>query len=294
ELDQSETLSGFLTRHPQPLSGYTFATLATWQSIFEYGWILTEGETLLLSCVLEPEKRRHLMQPVGTFPAAVQLKLIQEAKALPYPLKIVGVNEGFIAQSPEFLRNFTAHEDQAASNYLYLAESLAQLPGRKYSKKRNLLAQAAGQYCWSPEPLKGSEVGACFEILKRIQEEEQPEMDSNLQQELVALEYTLQHFADLGQQGLLVKVDEHPVAFSIYEAISPSTVAIHFERALRRYKGLYQVINWETAQVIAAEGYEFINREEDLGSPGLRDAKRSYNPVEIIPAFELTFKSDIG
>jgi hypothetical protein len=85
-------------------------------------------------------------------------------------------------------------------------------------------------------------------------------------------------------------VNGRPVAFSIYEAISPTTVAIHFERALRSYKGLYQVINWETAQVIARQEYEFINREEDLGDPGLRDAKRSYNPVKLIPAYELTFK----
>ena len=135
-----------------------------------------------------------------------------------------------------------------------------------------------------------SNINACLEVLSRITEEEQPEIDSNLQQELAALEYTLLNWSDLGQEGLLLVVNEHPVAFCIYEAINPSTVATHFERALRSYKGLYQVINWETAQVIAAQGFKFINREEDLGSPGLRDAKRSYYPVEIIPAYELTFK----
>ncbi len=291
ELDQPETLSPFLSLHPQPLSGFTFATLATWQSIFKYGWMFPEEGTLLISCILDPDRGRHLMQPVGAFSAAVQSRLILEAAGLTYPLRIVGVSEDFIAYYRDFVRHFTVFEDQAASNYLYLTDSLARLPGRKYSKKRNLIAQAAGLYCWEPEPLVGSAVDACFEVLQRIQEEEQPEMDANLQQELAALEYTLRHFAELGQEGLLLRVGGRPVAFSIYEAISPSTVAIHFERALRSHKGLYQVINWETAQMIAANQIEFINREEDLGSPGLRDAKRSYHPIKIIPAYELTFKS---
>ena len=92
------------------------------------------------------------------------------------------------------------------------------------------------------------------------------------------------------QQGLLITVNDRPVAFSIYEAISPTTVAVHFERALRSYKGLFQVVNWETAKVVAAQGFEFINREEDLGDEGLRDAKMSYHPIEIIPAYELTYR----
>ena len=116
-------------------------------------------------------------------------------------------------------------------------------------------------------------------------------MEAMLKRELAALECTLRHFDDFGQQGLLVTVNSRPVAFSIYEAISPTTVAIHFERALRSYKGLYQVINCETAKVILRQGFEHINREEDLGDVGLRDAKMSYHPIEIVPAYELTRKN---
>ena len=87
-------------------------------------------------------------------------------------------------------------------------------------------------------------------------------------------------------------MDGRAAAFSIYEPISPTTIAIHFERALRSYKGLYQVINWETAKVAAAQGFELINREEDLGDEGLRDAKMSYHPIEIAPAYELTYQQN--
>jgi hypothetical protein len=122
-------------------------------------------------------------------------------------------------------------------------------------------------------------------------EEEHPRVEGMLERELAALECTLRHFDEFGQQGLLISVDGRPVAFSIYEKISPTTVAVHFERALRSYKGLYQVINWETAKVVAAQGFAFINREEDLGDSGLRDAKMSYHPAEIIAAYELKYRN---
>jgi hypothetical protein len=290
ELSRRELLSSYFARHPQPLSGYTFASLATWDPIFRYGWIQIGEDTLLISCLLDPDRRRHLMQPVGPLPPAVQEQLVHEAHSLPYPLRIVGVCEEFLRQEAGFAGHFRVFEDHAAGNYLYLADSLARLPGRKYAKKRNLIAQAEGLYRWTSEPVQASNTGDCREILTRIEVEEKPEIDTNLEQELVALEHTLANFAALGQQGLLIRVERRPAAFSIFEAINPSTVAIHFERALRSYKGLYQVVNNETARVIAAQGFEFINREEDLGSPGLREAKRSYHPARLIPAFELSLK----
>jgi hypothetical protein len=63
-----------------------------------------------------------------------------------------------------------------------------------------------------------------------------------------------------------------------------------FERALRDKKGLYQVINQETARAIAAQGLAFINREEDLGDPGLRRAKLSYHPVRLEAKHTLTLR----
>ena len=130
---------------------------------------------------------------------------------------------------------------------------------------------------------------ACFEVLDSIIEEENPKVEGMLKWEIAALEFTLRHFDEFRQQGLLVSVGTTPVAFSIYEAIGPSTVAVHFERALRSYKGLHQVINWETAKVIAEQGFDYINREEDMGDAGLREAKLSYHPAEIIRSHELIY-----
>ena len=55
---------------------------------------------------------------------------------------------------------------------------------------------------------------------------------------------------------------------------------IHFEKADPGHAGLYPLIN----QLFARENFgriKFINREQDLGLPGLRKAKESYFPHHL-------------
>ena len=288
ELNQKQVLSEILKRYPQSLSGYTLATLAAWSPSFQYEWGFADPETLFISCLPPASSQRHLLQPVGVISPEIQQRLIQGSGELEYPLMLVNVSLRFLKEYPDFMKTFSLRENRSFSNYLYRTDALARLRGRKYSKKRNLLSQASNQYSWTCATLTADRTDACFEVLHSIQKEEQPVIEEMLAREIAALRYTLTHFEELQQQGLLVYVNDTPVAFSIFEEISPTTVAVHFERALRRFKGLYQVINLETAKVIAEQGYEFINREEDLGDPGLRDAKSSYHPVRIVPSYELT------
>ena len=289
-LGDRELLTPVLRRHPQPLAGYTFAVLAAWNPFYHYGWATAGPDTLLISCLIDSPRRRHLLQPLGTFGPSLKDRILAAADALPYPLKIIGVSERFIGEHADFSRAFTVREDRTTSNYVYSTEALATLKGRKYAKKRNLISQAEGLYEWTASPLTAARTDDCFAVLQAIVEEEHPLVEGMLAREIAALESTLRHFKAWEQQGVLVEAAGRPAAFSIYEAISPRTAAIHFERALRSFKGLYQVVNWETARVIGDQGYEFINREEDLGDPGLRAAKQSYHPVEIVPAYELTYR----
>jgi len=290
KLEDRGILGEFLSKYPQRLTGYTFATLAAWRPFFHYEWLFAEPDLLLISCILEPDPHRHLLQPLGVMSPKLTRIIQDGAAGLSYPLKVIGVSDRFLKDNPDFSSCFAVWEDRAVSNYLYSANSLALLSGRKYAKKRNLLSQAAGLYTWSCTKLNSQLIDRCFAVLDSILEEENPKMEGMLKRELAALECTLRHFDEFAQQGVLISVNDRPVAFSIYEAISPTTVAIHFERALRSFKGLYQVVNCETAKVIVNQGFQFINREEDLGDSGLRDAKMSYHPIEVVPAYELTYR----
>ena len=59
------------------------------------------------------------------------------------------------------------------------------------------------------------------------------------------------------------------------------TLIVHIEKALTEVQGAYTVINQQFALHEGA-AYRYLNREEDLGEDGLRQAKMSYKPVFLI------------
>jgi hypothetical protein len=83
----------------------------------------------------------------------------------------------------------------------------------------------------------------------------------------------------LGFKGGIIKVGETSIAYTFGEAINKDCFVTHFEKAPADINGAYTIINQEFAKRLLADGYKYINREEDLGIEGLRKAKQSYHPA---------------
>ena len=81
----------------------------------------------------------------------------------------------------------------------------------------------------------------------------------------------------------MIRVEGRPVAFTLGSPINEQVYDIHVEKALSAFSGAYAVINREFAATLTA--YEFVNRENDMGIEGLRRAKRSYRPVEVLKKY---------
>lgn len=290
QLDQQHTLEPFLKHYPQPLTGYTFASLMAWSQVYSYDWKFFEKDTLIISPYIEEDHHRHLLQPIGAFPKSCQDYLLQMMHHLDYPCKIYGVPNVFMDQYPQFCSHFTDKNDPSHANYIYRTVDLATLSGRRYDKKRNLISQAEHLYNWSTYSLTEKCKPQCCKILLDIGPQTSSDHPKELQKELIALEYIMAHFIRLKLKGCMLCIDDKPVAFSIYDELNPSTADVYFEKAQREFKGLYQLINRETAKAILHDGYEFINREEDLGLEGLRKAKSSYFPINLVSSHTLTYK----
>lgn len=289
ELSDQAYLQEFLRQFPQRISGFTFAALFAWNPVYRYEWAAYGEKTIFISCRIDTTAEQHFLQPVGSFGAEEQGILLDALSQLPHTAKIFGVSAEFIAKNPSFLSHFDIQEDPALANYTYRVSDLAQLPGKFYAKKRNLIAQAHKSYAWSVSALTAENAAECVAALERI-DPLADLTDTTRGNEAIALRTALRHFAELGQSGIVISVDRKTAAFSIFEPLNSDTAVEHFEKADRHYKGLYQIINQETAHAAATRGFSFLNREEDMGIDGLRQAKTSYGPSEVIPSYTLSFR----
>jgi hypothetical protein len=75
-------------------------------------------------------------------------------------------------------------------------------------------------------------------------------------------------------------------AFAVGERLNRETAVCHFEKADYFMEGLSQLVNREFARLLFT-GCRYINREQDLGEPGLRIAKLSYHPAELVKKFRV-------
>lgn len=292
-LEDKAVLQALLRRFPQRISGYTFASLAAWASPYGFEWTHMDDDCVLICRPYGERSELHLLQPLGVMNPACCERLMREASKLPYALKLLSVSKEFAAAHSQLCGEFSAEEDRDGANYIYLASDLTTLPGHRYAKKRNLISQFLDLYPdWEATPLHDRCGPDCHGVLLEMAHGQGvPTDDPSLRAELEALDYTMAHVRELEQDGLVIRIQGKPVAFSVFERLDDEVTAVHFEKADRAYKGLFQIVNRESARRIQAAGARLINREEDVGDEGLRQAKLSYHPLEILPVYHLTLTS---
>ncbi len=191
----------------------------------------------------------------------------------------------FICVPEDCLSTFTGKHaeyllDRDWSDYTYSAKNLALLEGKKFSKKRNLIHQFLKSHpnfiFTDIDESNVSEVAAFNDTA----------FDTKELSELASYEHeetrkVLERFFDFGCIGSLLKVDGKTVAFTIGE-IKNGCLFIHVEKALKDYKGVYQMVNMLFCKSFYEKGaITLVNREEDLGDEGLRHSKSSYYPDMI-------------
>lgn len=172
-------------------------------------------------------------------------------------------------------------------DYLYRTEDLLELKGRKYQQKRNQIHKFQKQYKYEYipllPPLEPALIAACLDLFDRWAE---PKKDLlSPEEERRALKEALENMEPLGLKGGALLVEGKFEAFSIGSLLNEETQApialIHFEKANPEIAGIYPAIN----QLFLANAWKdtvYVNRENDMGLPGLRQAKKRYHPVRMV------------
>ncbi len=255
---------------PDGISEFTFANLYLFRNTHRYAVAsLIDGTPVILG---QDKATSFFMLPFALPELPVLEHLFRDRGMMKCASK---AQAAILEQS-----GYHAVADRDNFDYLYRREDLALLGGRNYHKKRNLIKAFVNSHIFAARPLREEFRDDALRVLDAWRNEAG-------QGDYEAAHEALEKMEDLQLCGDIYYVETQPVAYVLGEEVAGgASFAIHFEKAVSGYKGLYQYINQSFAAILP-ESYETINREQDLGNEGLRKAKLSYNPSGFVEKFKI-------
>ena len=275
-------------------SHLNFTNLFMWRTPYHIRWAV-EGDVLYM--VNEWEGKLSARQPFGPeekWREGVE-KFLAYFRAQGQTLSFMGLEKDFAQFLASYeSASFAVTDDRDNADYVYLAEKLITLAGRKLHSKKNHLNAFHKLYPQAEYlPITRELIPACRKELESWYQLRAAELDADpfIGYERAAIHEIFDNYEDFALKGGVIRIDGRVVAFTFGEQLNRDTAVIHVEKADPNVRGAYPAIN----QGFVSHAWSdrtYINREEDMGLPGLRKAKESYKPVKMIEKFNAVYKGE--
>ena len=281
----------YLQQEKGRTTDFSYAGVLMWVDFFNYEYAVYD-DTLFIKGVVENDLSLPAFSlPVGKLSLAESVEILKEyCAANNMRLEFSAVPE-YALEDMKALNPVNVEELKDWGDYLYTAEALSTLAGKKMCKKRNHVHQFEAAYTdWAALPLTAGNAKDAMKFMDVFD----LEGDST---DMAAAERQLSRYlisriadGDTTLEGLILYVDGEVCAYTIGD-VKGDTLFVHVEKATRNVTGSYEMINYLFAQSMTRKHpeIEYINREDDSGDIGLRMAKESYHPVEILKKYNITF-----
>ena len=272
--DKAHFDSIFMQLQPR-VSELTFAGLYLFRSVHEYCLSLIGESVVVLGKGYDGT--HYCLPPLGGDTTSACNLLLDGG------LELYGADDLLVSR---FLHNVDCIiiEARDSFDYLYLREELADLPGSRYHKKKNRIKYFTARHTYEVYRLNQQHLCGCLQLLDEWGRVAEVEGNRSFGLEMDATVEGLAQAESLGLEGVVVMIEGVVRAFAVGERLNRETAVCHFEKADHFMEGLSQLVNREFARLLFSD-CRYINREQDLGEPGLRNAKLSYHPVELVKKY---------
>ena len=263
------------------VSELTFANLYLFRVVHDYRLTMVGDALVVLGRGYDGGA--YFLPPLtGDVPAALE-------RLFDLGLTLYGADDAF-AERYLSMENLELVEDRDNFDYLHLKQEMATLPGKEYHKKKNrvnyfLLRHRYQAELYHPGHLEGAL--ALLEEWRRVRITTAP---ASVEGEVAGAAEALKLAAELGLSGVVILVDGAVKGFALGECLNRETAVCHFEKGDLFMDGLSQLLDREFSRLLFT-GCTYLNREQDLGEPSLRQSKLSYRPVELIRKYRVKRKS---
>lgn len=264
---------------------YNFTFCYIWREVFNYK-AARIGDYVIIASFRKGRPPSYLF-PSGSGDIAPVITALEEhAKANGDALVFHCVLAGQKALLETMYPNrFEFMELNDYYDYVYEAQSLITLAGKKLHSKRNHINRFK-ENCpdWSFEEITPQNIPEVLLMSEKWCKINGCMDDKSLSDEACSVRHTLNDFFALDVDGGLIRVNKEIIAFSIGERLNNDTYLVHIEKAFGDIQGAYTIMNQQFAEHYC-RNFAYIDREDDSGNEGLRKAKQSYRPVYMVEKF---------
>lgn len=269
---------------------FTVGGMFMWTDYFDYTYCIF-NDTLFIKGVTEDDVTRPAFSiPVGKMGLEESVSLLREhCRREGCELIFSAVPEMYVAPL-KALGATRVEKLEDWSDYLYDAHALASLSGKKLNKKRNHVNRFEAEHPDHKfEPLTHALLPAVKSFFNATHLPLSKPALADIEREQVM--HVLDNLDTYGFEGAVLSTPaDGIVAFTLGE-VKGDTLYTHIEKMNHEITGAGETVNKLFAEMMTAQHPEvmYINREEDVGDPGLRHAKESYHPLELLDKYNVAF-----
>lgn len=298
EIDDYPVLKPRFERQAYDLSLYSLLSLLAWNGhVYRTSWRVEDSSVILaFRSDLDPQDR-YLVLPVPPPEGLGAEDLARLARRAGIPT-FWHVPDDWVERlgRPALEARFRLSEQREYEDYIYRTADLAELKGNRYARKRNLIHQfekvfvSGGRV--AVEPIRRENAGECLAFLDKWCSQRgnmDPEVMGTLLCERQAVINAVENLEATEGMGILVRIDGDVSAFGIASRLNGTMATLNFEKAYPSVRGLYQYLDRECARLLFA-GFEYVNKESDMGLPELAKSKGSYHPVRKLRSWRLDLR----
>lgn len=303
KIEDREILQEYLLGCRYNTSGLSFSSLYMWRDINDFTWEII-GDYMCIVGMSHLELEEGIILPfmevpltkTGTYdPEKLRYTVLKakekiEEAGYPFSMRLIPfhLTEELEKAFPGQLKII---DDRANYDYLYEKQNLIELKGRSLHKKKNHMNYFLKNYQYEYRELTSDMAEDAMRFIDEFNAKKDipPHEMELLKMEERAMRDVFENLEKAKYIAGAIYIDGKIEALSVGGIMNKNTVGVHIEKANTDFRGLYQIINMEFCKHLP-EHIKFVNREEDMGLPGLRKAKLSYKPIKLVEKYIATFK----
>lgn len=277
-----------ITKNFEPYSDFNFTSMWSWDTTGTFE-ISRTGDILIVRFA-DYVTYKPFYSFIGTGDVTAVIDSIYKAFG-DVPIKLVP--EAMMSDIDS--QRYNVQEDADNYDYIYSTKLLAELVGKPFETKRNLISRF---HRFTPEPRVDFHQLVRDEIEQKVYrlfsswEHHKMTLDEQFEatHEFQAIQRLLESSAVHGLEICCLYSNISLIGFNIFEQLDNTQTICHFAKTNQNFTGANDFLLHSLGRKLYERGSQFINYEQDLGIDTLRHSKLSFRPVNYLKKYVVSQK----